>query len=309
MPLEPSGQITLNDIATEFGGSVPHNLSEYYDVADGIPSSGQISLSNFYGASASGGTGWDISTATYVQNFSVTAQESTPTGLFFKPDGTGMYVIGSSGDDINQYSLSTAWDISTATYVQNFSVNTQESTPTGLFFKPDGTGMYVIGSRDDYLNQYSLSTAWDISTAVYVQRFYVRNQASTATGLFFKPDGTSVYVIGSKDDAMHQYSLSTAWDISTTVYVQSFSVLAQEAGPAGLFFKPDGTSMYIIGYSGDDINQYSLSTAWDISAATYVQNFSVVAQEDSPRDLFFKPDGTSMYIIGSTGRAVWAYDL
>ena len=258
MPLEPSGQITLNDIATEFGGSVPHNLSEYYGVADGIPSSGQISLSNFYGASASGVTGWDISTATYVQNFSVLAQESTPTGLFFKPDGTGMY---------------------------------------------------VIGSRDDYLNQYSLSTAWDISTAVYVQRFYVRNQASTATGLFFKPDGTSVYVIGSKDDAMHQYSLSTAWDISTTVYVQSFSVLTQEAGPAGLFFKPDGTSMYIIGYSGDDINQYSLSTAWDISAATYVQNFSVVAQEDSPRDLFFKPDGTSMYIIGSTGRAVWAYDL
>lgn len=52
MALQSSGAISLNDIATEFGGSTPHSLSEYYGVADGIPSSGTISMSQFYGATA-----------------------------------------------------------------------------------------------------------------------------------------------------------------------------------------------------------------------------------------------------------------
>lgn len=52
MPLQTSGQITINDIATEFGGSQPHALSEYYDAADGVPSSGIITVSDFYGKAA-----------------------------------------------------------------------------------------------------------------------------------------------------------------------------------------------------------------------------------------------------------------
>jgi hypothetical protein len=42
-----------------------------------------------------------------------------------------MYVIGSVGDDVNEYDLSTAWDISTASYLQNFFVGTQEKSLTG----------------------------------------------------------------------------------------------------------------------------------------------------------------------------------
>lgn len=50
MALQSSGQISLSDIATEFGGSTPHALSEYYGAAAGVPSSGTISLaSDFYG--------------------------------------------------------------------------------------------------------------------------------------------------------------------------------------------------------------------------------------------------------------------
>jgi len=58
-----------------------------------------------------------------------------------------------------------------------------------------------------------------------------------------------------------------------------FSVAAQETNPSGMFFKPDGTKMYVIGFTGDDVNEYDLSTAWDITTASYLQNFSVAAQE------------------------------
>ena len=75
--------------------------------------------------------GWDISTASYVQNFLVSAQDSAPSGLFFKPDGTKMYVLGDNGRDVNEYDLSTAWDISSASYVQNFLVSAQDTAPYG----------------------------------------------------------------------------------------------------------------------------------------------------------------------------------
>lgn len=61
MPLPSSGTLTLNDIQNEFGGSNPISLSEYYrggsfvissDRNALIPTSGAISISNFYGSSS-----------------------------------------------------------------------------------------------------------------------------------------------------------------------------------------------------------------------------------------------------------------
>ena len=61
MALPSSGTISLNDLQTEFGGSNPIEISEYYrggsrvpniTVNNSVPTSGQISLSNFYGAQA-----------------------------------------------------------------------------------------------------------------------------------------------------------------------------------------------------------------------------------------------------------------
>ena len=52
MVLQSSGVITLNDIQTEFGGANPIRTSEYYGAASGIPSSGTILFSQFYGKSS-----------------------------------------------------------------------------------------------------------------------------------------------------------------------------------------------------------------------------------------------------------------
>jgi len=258
-------------------------------------------------------TAWDVTTASYLQNFSVAAQEITPTGVFFKPDGLKMYVIGSSGDDVNEYNLSTAWDISTASYSQNFSVAGQETSPSGVFFKPDGLKMYVIGSGRNTVFPYDLSTAWDISTASFTypttEYFYIGTQDANPTGLFFKPDGLKMYVIGTIGDDVNEYDLSTAWDVSTASYSQNFYIGTQEANPTDLFFKPDGLKMYVIGSTSDNVNEYNLSTAWDVSTASYSQNFSVAAEETFPNGVFFKPDGLKMYVIGFSGDNVNEYDL
>lgn len=51
MPLPASGEIGLFDIAAEFGGTVPHGLTEYYGQG-GAPGSGLIGIQDFYGLSA-----------------------------------------------------------------------------------------------------------------------------------------------------------------------------------------------------------------------------------------------------------------
>jgi DNA-binding beta-propeller fold protein YncE len=297
---------------------------------------------------------WDLSSASYLQSFSVATQETNPKGISFLGDGTKMYVIGTTGDDVNEYDLSTPWDISSASFVQSFSVSAltlgpedlffkpdgstffvliglnsannpesrvfqygiggfnvaaQETNPTGIFFKPDGTKMYIAGSSDDDINEYSLSTAWDITTASYLQNFSVAAQDNTPEDLFFKPDGTKMYVVARSSPQVLEYSLSSAWDISSASYTQNLVISAQDLFPTGLFFKDDGTKMYVSGNTGDDINEYSLSTAWNISTASFTTNFSVASQEVTPQGLSFKTDGTKMYVVGSTGDDVNEYNL
>ena len=53
MTLQSSGAISLSDIQTEFGGTNPISISEYFSAADGVPASGNpIALSDFYGVSS-----------------------------------------------------------------------------------------------------------------------------------------------------------------------------------------------------------------------------------------------------------------
>jgi len=57
--------------------------------------------------------------------------------------------------------------INTATYASlSKSVSAQEATPYGLAFSPDGTKMYIVGQTNDTVYQYTLSTPWNVSTAV-----------------------------------------------------------------------------------------------------------------------------------------------
>ena len=208
-------------------------------------------------------TGFDVSTASYDSNFSVRDQETQPAGLAFNSDGTKMFVIGSSGDDVNEYTLSTGFDVSTASYDSNFSVSSQENAPTGLAFNSNGTKMFVIGWAGDDVNEYTLSTGFDVSTASYDSNFSVSSQESTPTDLAFNSNGTKMFVIGSSDD-VNKYTLSTGFDVSTASYDSDFKVESQESAPKGLAFNSDGTKMFVTGYHGDDVNEYTLSTGFNL---------------------------------------------
>jgi DNA-binding beta-propeller fold protein YncE len=169
--------------------------------------------------------------------------------------------------------------------------------------------MYGIGSNLDRVAEYNLNTAWNVATATLVHQFSVAAQESNPQDLYFRDDGAKMYIVGAGVDRVQEYDLSTAWNVNTSVFVQNFSVNAQDTFPTGLFFKDDGTKMFVVGTIGDDVNEYNLSIAWNVATATYTQNLSVATQELTPQGIYFKPDGTRMYMVGATYDAVWAYDL
>ena len=237
---------------------------------------------------------WDISKVTYIQNFSVFAQESNPLGLFFKPDGLKMYVTGSNTDAVYEYNLSTAWNVSTAVYSQSFSISAQIASAQGLFFKPDGTKMYVVDSVGNDVNEYTLSSGWDISTASYLQSFSVATQETDPFSLFFKPDGLKMYVAGS-NNRVYEYDLSSAWNISTASFLQSGSVGSAGTDTVGLSFKPDGLRLFVSAL-GDGISQFNLTSAWNISTATFVR-INTLDNTNVNSDLYINPDGLKMYVL------------
>jgi hypothetical protein len=258
---------------------------------------------------------WDISNASYTTNsFDVDAASSDrPEGVFLKPDGTKMYISGPLTDSVIEYDLSTAWDVSTASQVASYDVSAEDGPIYDVFFKPDGTKMYTVGNVTDSIYEYTLSTAWNVTTSSYSGNSYDLSTApeseAAPRGIFFNFDGTRMYATGSNNDSVYQYNLGTPWDLSSASHVRTLDVSAQEAAPESVHFKFDGTKMYIMGGGGADVNEYDLSDAWNISTATFSQNFSVSAQDTQPRGLFIRSNGTKMYVSGAISGSVHEYDI
>ncbi len=258
---------------------------------------------------------WDVSTATYAdKSKDVNAQDSTPLSITFKPDGTKMYMVGSSNDRIYQYTLSTIWDMSTASYDSIYKyVGDQDTAPYGVTFKPDGSKMYMVGSQHDTVYQYDLSTLWDVSTATYDYKFKNVNSEDTfPADVTFKPDGSKMYMVGGSNDTVYQYALSTIWDVSTASYDSIYKYVGdQDTAPYGVAFKPDGTKVYILGLNTDTVYQYTLIApppAWEVDTAVYEDKYKYIGSEhSSPYGLFINPDGTKMYFVG--GDIVFQYTL
>ncbi len=250
---------------------------------------------------------FQLDNASFSQSFDVSPQDPDPQGLAFKPDGSQLYVGGNGNDNVYQYGLSTAFDVTTASFIRSLDVSPQDPTPKGVAIKPDGSQLYVVGDGNTNVYQYGLSTAFDISTASFSQSFDVSSQDLTPSALVFKPDGSQLYVAGDFSDKVHQYGLSTAFDISTASVSQSLDVSLQDTTPIGLAINSDGSQLFVAGRSNANVYQYSLSTAFDISTASFRRALNVSPQDSFPEGLAFEPGGSQLYVVGVQNVDLYQY--
>ena len=252
---------------------------------------------------------YDLDNASYdSKSFSTSSQTSSLRDIAFKPDGTKMYVCDSGGDTAYQYTLSTAWDVSTASYDSvSINVSSKETILSSLTFSSDGTKVYFAGPEFDQVHQYNLSTAWDFNTDSFAGSF----SASGTVNLYcvrFSSDGTKMYLGELGANSIYQYSLSSAWDISTASYDSVSLGLRSSTNMYGFDFNSDGTAIYVCSYNIDSVYRMNLSTAWDISTGSDSNvTFSVTGQDTNPTYVRFTPNGDKMYVSGDTNSRVFQY--
>lgn len=166
----------------ELSGTERYKVESYLAVKYGLTLSnanmnGTESVTEGDYLSSAGTVIWDgddtsIQTATFLSSFSVAAQNTAPQSVRFNNDGTRMYITGTTAvASAFQYTLGTAYDISTAGTPVTFALNGQDTAPQSLTFSPDGTKMYVAGSTNANIYQYTLSTPWSLASASYASKF------------------------------------------------------------------------------------------------------------------------------------------
>ena len=111
--------------------------------------------------------------------------------------GELLFTLGDDGNDVNEYLLTTAYDLSTASFVDAHSIATEESDPRGLAFDDDGDRLYVGGNTGNDVNQYPLVTGFDISTTQSItHNTSLRTNNIVPRGMAFNADGSKLFVIG-----------------------------------------------------------------------------------------------------------------
>tara|TARA_A100001015_G_scaffold249131_1_gene286922 strand:- start:1629 stop:4091 length:2463 start_codon:yes stop_codon:yes gene_type:complete len=257
------------------------------------------------------------------ESFDTTSDNATPAGIHFNTDGTKVFVMGSNSveDEVNEYSLTTAFDISTTqTITRRLGVGTnelgtpiQELHPYGITFNGDGTKLYISGNGGNKIYELDLGSAFNISSATLVGELATNNHANgdgTPCGITFNNDGTKLFLAGFANHRIVYWSLSTPYGVESAGTPGAFSVSTTAHKPRDVDFNSDGTKMYVVSGTGDHIAAFDLDSAFDLSGTvTHRGNFSVNSEDDQPFTMEFNSNGTKLFMLGYTDDKIHEYSL
>lgn len=233
----------------------------------------------------------------------------------FHPDGTRFYILGRDTRNVVEYHLSDAWDIETINYAGEFDISPDMGTrsqpgtvPHGLFLrKENGEKMWVFNRTEIW--EYTLSTPWDVTTATQTGYQDLSSDLIRGHDIDFKPDGTILYVDDRVHQGIYQYALSTPWDVETATLTHVLDISSEQEEVRGTQFNQDGSRMYLMDTGRRDVLEYYLSTPYNITTASFVDDYSVGSQSSNPRGLTFNPDFTAFYVTEATNNRIYQYEL
>ena len=207
--------------------------------------------------------------------FSIGSADGSARGVEFNGDGTKFYLIGFGDDNIQQFTLSTAYKVGTASYDGGYNLGSDGlGAPYNFRWNNNGTKFFVVDFNLDSVIEYSVSNAYDVTSGTITEgtNFSVSSYESQPLDVAFNADGTQMFVIGEGSDKIHEWTLSTGFDLSSTVTYVSGTALGL-SNPSGFDFNPDGTKMIVVNFSTDTVTAYNLSTGFDSST---ISNYETI---------------------------------
>lgn len=257
-------------------------------------------------------TPWDLST---LQNYNrQTLMNVDPLCFRFGNVGYNAYVTFDGGADANvhQYALLAPYDVGTMTYMKHFRTSTGEATAGGHALSQDGSNLYIVGTTRDTINQYTLSTPWDIGTTgnVVVSSANVFTTDGAPIKMRFNPEGNVMIVLGENTDFLHTFNLDIPWMVSTAIKANTHSANAfGEALPKDFFINPEGNVLILYGQTKKRPVRIPLNENWNLASASNAgvtfgsANFETF--EATPTTIDFNPSGKIAYIGGTTNDRIF----
>ena len=222
-------------------------------------------------------TAFDITSATLEKSVFIRTVEAMPQDVKFNSDGTVIFILGTGGNGIDRWSLSTPYDIGSIT-VADTTFTSIGGDPRGLAFNNDGTKMFVLNQTNTRVEEYNLSTPYNPDTKTLTNTLTNATSSNFHQGLGFNADGSKMFVVKSRgsgdentDNKIDEYALSTAFDISSSsaTLTGTFSPThSSDEYLSGMAFNGSGTKMYHINWSDDKVREYSLSCPFKVTSSS-----------------------------------------
>lgn len=246
---------------------------------------------------------FEIEEVVEINSLDISSETDQPRGVALSEDGLTAYVVGdalsNNAQSVYQYTLSTAWDVSTGTYASKFAEVDKPGGGSGfriqdIFWSPGGGTLFTLGtesvvSDQAYIMAYAASTPWDVSTlqnlptgggpvrtAPQSPNLGTNFSGGFGLSLDFNPDGLTAYVgfwVQGSKAGVWPFTLSSAWSVTSisTPEGTGFDILSDFEVNSGGRWSEDGTKFFFTGrttvISGTrGILQYNASTAYDLTS-------------------------------------------
>jgi hypothetical protein len=139
---------------------------------------------------------------------SVGAQDGTPQGVAISPDGTMLFMVGSSTDAIYLYNLVTPGVFAGGSYSGlSFSVAGQTTALQSIFLNPNGRQIFV--GEFERIYQYHMPV-WDFANLAY-SGIQSPDLGTSCTGFYIFDNGLRMYSAEDgfgADGVINQYTLT-----------------------------------------------------------------------------------------------------
>ena len=270
----------------------------------------------------------DLTAASFTQDSDPkgTLAWNTSSGLWMSPDGWFICTSGTyAGDRLYGANLlGTAYDVSTQTYdwndyqnMQNWSSGTPRSacvfnwtTDTGGS-RSGGGGTKYMAYYDSGTYGFGLHTFTNTSSG---NTWYTYDGSSTPSysssstdynslendgwGLHLDASNGRAFITGRQHNKMYALLNGSGAEASTfpATFSNEFDISSQTTSSKDISLTEDG-KFVIVCDDASNVYGYELSSAWDLSTASYHGTFSTSAQTSDIAGCHISPDGNTVYIL------------
>jgi hypothetical protein len=176
-----------------------------------------------------------------------------------------------------------------------------------------GTKMYLASnsaSDNQEIYQYTLSSAYDVSTASYASKGFEDPVSADIRGMTWKSDGSRWARCSDQtsNKLFYDFTCSTDWDISTSSSASNFDYSSFQSGGKDVIYGNSGNQVTSLSDNAT-LNTYDLSTAYQVSSASNTsKDQSLSSIDNQPRSHVWNSDGSKCFYLGAQNDKIYQLD-